>query len=258
MTVLAFTRPARRLADSVKTAEEMGFTVFAAPSLDIIPGSEAEIGKITERIGRGDFDIVVFTSPSSAEESVRAQSTLPGILGRVKVLSIGPGTGKALAHAGIEHDTVPRDYSSKGIAEYLKDSVSGKRILLMRSDKGSRVLVDELVSSGADVTEFFPYRLEPSEMTPELRRMIEEGASGGIDAFAFSSPLSAHSFIDHCLNEIGPEKTMRMLRGSLIAAIGKPTEAELRRLGIDADIVPERSTFRDMLEAMKEAKRTVR
>lgn len=38
MRTLGFTRPAHKIAESVAQAERMGFSVLAAPSLDILPG----------------------------------------------------------------------------------------------------------------------------------------------------------------------------------------------------------------------------
>ena len=46
MTTLGFTRPNKRLKDSVKEAEDLGFEVMAAPSLDIQSGDDAEFDRL--------------------------------------------------------------------------------------------------------------------------------------------------------------------------------------------------------------------
>ena len=46
MTVIGFTRPKDRIKDSVKEAEDMGFTVMAAPSLEIFTGDDEEFDKL--------------------------------------------------------------------------------------------------------------------------------------------------------------------------------------------------------------------
>lgn len=46
MTTIGFTRPNRRLKDSINEAKELGFTVMAAPSLNIIPGNDSEFRRL--------------------------------------------------------------------------------------------------------------------------------------------------------------------------------------------------------------------
>ena len=49
MTTIGFTRPIKRLKESVKEAEEMGFNVIAAPSMKIIPGEKKEFESARDR-----------------------------------------------------------------------------------------------------------------------------------------------------------------------------------------------------------------
>ena len=52
MTTLGFTRPNKRLKDSVKEAEDLGFEVMAAPSLDIQSGDDAEFDRLEANLGK--------------------------------------------------------------------------------------------------------------------------------------------------------------------------------------------------------------
>ena len=65
MTVLGFTRPNKRLKDSVKEAEDLGFQVMAAPSLDIQSGDDAEFDRLEANLGK---DVpVIFGSATAVE-----------------------------------------------------------------------------------------------------------------------------------------------------------------------------------------------
>lgn len=257
MTVLAFTRPDRRLGESRRMAEEMGFTVLCAPSLSILPGDPDAFRSVAEKIVRREFDLMIFTSSTAVEECIRmSERPLSEIVEGTETMAIGSPTSSALKNAGIEVSDIPDEYSSEGIVEHLGDSVAGKKVLLIRSDRGSPILRLGLNSNGAETTELISYRLEQAAMSDELVEMISQGSAGRIDVFAFTSPLSARFFIRSCEERAGKDATRSMMRNSLVAAIGDPTASELTSLGFKVDVIPERSTFKDMLlEIMKETER---
>jgi len=244
LTVLAFTRPERRLGASIALAEAMGFTVMAAPSLDVIRRSAEDIDGLFRSVK--NYDIVIFTSPTAAEECARCaflEDSLKGTL----IVSIGPGTSAALEDIGIRADTMPSEYSSEGTAKHLSGIAAGKRVMILRSDRGSDVLGRSLTAAGADVTDFALYMLTPSD--PEhLNEMMDAGTDGKIDVFAFTSPLSARSFAEAAVKRTGG---LDIFGNALTAAIGRPTADMLNSLGIRADIMPERATFKEMMYAIK-------
>ena len=247
MTVIAFTRPERRLPQSVSAAEAAGFTVMAAPSLEIMPCSIQELEGLLRTIKCGD--VVIFTSATSAEECGRSPMFRDSMEG-AQIISIGTGTAKALEHSGVATDVMPSEYSSEGIVEHLRDTVAGKRIILIRSDHGSPVLDQGLRAMGADVVDFKAYSLRPAD-PKYLDEILDAGSLGKIDVFAFTSPLSAHSFIEAAENR--SIAAADMLGKAKVAAIGKPTAEMLISLGIKPDIVPEKATFEDMIAAIKKA-----
>ncbi|MDY0293498.1 MAG: uroporphyrinogen-III synthase [Candidatus Methanomethylophilaceae archaeon] len=252
MITLAFTRPRKRLEESVALAEGMGFRVMAAPSLEISEGDPEDFDRAETLLTTGRADIVVFGSTTGVEECARAYGgRMRWILNRTTVVSIGPSTSRALRDAGVRVDSVPEDYSSQGLVDMLAGSVRGKTVLLIRSDRGSEVLNMGLARNGARVEELAAYRLEPSGMTPELGRIMETLEGGGLDALAFSSPMSASSFAEGLDSLYGGGAARKMLRGTCVAAIGGPTASRLKDLGRPPDVVPGRTTFADMLEAVK-------
>jgi len=245
LTVIAFTRPERRLKESIALAKAAGFTVMAAPSLEIIPCSDQEMEQLLRSIAPND--VVVFTSATSVEECGKSPIFKESVE-RAYIMSIGPGTAKALENFGIATDLMPSVYSSEGIVEHMHGSVKGKRIILIRSDHGSRVLDQGLRAMGAEVVDFVAYSLKPAD--PEyLEEILDAASVGKIDVFAFTSPLSAQSFMEAAEKKV--IDTVGMFRGKKVAAIGKPTKDMLTSLKIKVDIVPEKATFEEMLLAIK-------
>ncbi|MGE0014590.1 MAG: uroporphyrinogen-III synthase [Candidatus Methanomethylophilaceae archaeon] len=251
MTRIGFTRPVERLKDSIKEAEEMGFDVVAAPSMRIISGDKEEFERARESILSGRASYAVFGSITAVEECVReyGEEFVP-LFSRVKIISIGPSTEKALMSAGLKTDSLPEEFSSAGIVDLLKDSVKGKTVLLMRSDSGSDVLYNGLAGAGAETLSIATYKLEEYGMNSALLHLITAIKGGKIDVMAFTSPMSARIFYSQIVAQTGDAAAAEMMGRLKVAAIGKPTSEALRSLGREPDIVPKDSTFRDLLEAI--------
>jgi len=192
-------------------------------------------------------DIVIFTSATSVEECGRSPLFIGSMAG-ARIVSIGPGTTEALEHFGVAADSMPSEYSSEGIVAHLRGSVTGKRVILIRSDHGSPVLDQGLAAAGADVTDFTAYSLRPAD-PKHLERILDAGSLGKIDVYAFTSPLSARAFIEAAENR--SLKAAEMLGKAKVAAIGRPTADMLNSLGIGVDVMPEKATFEDMIAVIK-------
>lgn len=252
MTTIGFTRPSKRLKDSVKEAEDMGFDVLAAPSLDILPGEDSEFARFEGSVTPGCT--VVFCSSTAVEEcQTRFGDQLSKLVGGARVISIGPATTRKLEAAGVSSSAVPEDFSSYGLVDMLKGDAAGKRIILVRSDSGSDVLSDGLADAGAEVVDIASYRLKEAGMGNAMLHMLISLKRGRIDAMAFTSPMSASTFISSLENQYGKEKGDEYLRAVKVAAIGQPTKKRLQELGFEPDIVPEKTTFHDMLVAIRDA-----
>lgn len=251
MTVIGFTRPIDRIKDSVKEAEDMGFTVMAAPSLEIFTGDDGEFEKLTSSLIPGC--IAIFGSITAVEQcQKRYGDSLKGMFDGIRIVSIGPATTKKLESVGLKADSVPEDYSSYGLVDLLKGEVSRKRVVVIRSDSGSDVLSDGLIEAGADLVSVAVYKLKEVGMCPAILHMYISIKRGRMDVMAFTSPKSASSFISGIEKHFGKEQADGYLRQVRMAAIGRPTAEMLESLGFKPDIVPAETTFHDMLVAIKE------
>ena len=247
MITLAFTRPLRRLDESIVIAREYGFDVIAAPSLDIVHGNPEDYADIRNRLKNGAFRTVIFSSATATEECKNEWGDdLPTLFGDTEVISIGPGTSKALEKMGVKTSSMPSEYTSSGLVEHLGGNKDGREVLIIHSDRGSSVLKDGLESSGFSVEELTAYTLEKHEGgLDEMRSAI---LADRVDAIAFTSRMSVESFLD----SIGLEKEV-IFRKAKAAAIGPPTKERLEEEGIHVDIIPQNATFRDFLQTIKDS-----
>ena len=246
MITLAFTRPQRRLQESVEMAERMGFRVLAAPSLDIVHGDFRDYEETEKALSGDRYRTVIFSSATAVEEcSSEWKDTFPGLMAGKEVIAIGTGTMRKLEGMGIAVASLPSEFTSSGLVDLLKDRKEKKGIMIIHSDHGSDILRSGLEESGYDVGELIAYRLEEHEGGLDSIRSAAE--KGEVDVFAFTSRMSVDSFLDSIGISID-----KLFSKSKVAAIGPPTKERLEEKGIGVDIMPKDATFKTLLETIKE------
>ncbi|MBI0584646.1 MAG: uroporphyrinogen-III synthase [Methanomassiliicoccus sp.] len=247
-------RPKEKLEESIAMAREMGFDVVAASPLQIKLNDGPEFDSFLRSSKNGEVDVVILTSSTGVEALVRMASRkgedAGSLLRSAYRIAIGPLTAKAMTSRGIEVDSIPDEYSSEGLVRQMAGDLAYKRVFLLRSSHGEPILFDGLVEAGADVTEIVLYDLVPDLQSPEVRYLAEESMAGRVDAFAFSSSLSAATFIE-AAEKIAPrERVIEMLNFRIVGAMGGPTRKRLEQMGVRVEAVPTNATFRDLLEEM--------
>jgi uroporphyrinogen-III synthase len=205
----------------------------------------------------GLVDTIVFTSASGVKatlelaESRGLREKVIDLIGSSFVISIGPHTAAPLNREGLKVSFVPDEYSSSGIvSDVPREAIGNKNVWVLRSNHGSRGLIEGLLDLGANLREVVVYDLDRNLDGDDVLSMIDEGGKGRIDAFAFTSSLSASTFIEASISRLGEEETMSMLSRSLIGAIGEPTRERLEGLGVRVDAVPDTADFGELLVAL--------
>lgn len=238
---IAILRPEAQMAESEKLAKEYGFQPVCAPAIAL---SEKPLpSDLISRLKAAEC--VVFTSANGVKIALKNPSLLKE-LNEKMIVSIGPKTEKALSSHGFGSE-VPEEYSSAGLERMLKGKC--KRILFLRSAQGSQYLSEGLRSAGLEVDDVPLYEVVPSH-DPKLDDLIT-GAKG-VDIFAFTSSSTARLLVERA-KEMGLEQEANLreaLANATVAAIGKPTAEELKRLGIQVDVMPEKFTFEALLQAL--------
>jgi uroporphyrinogen-III synthase len=265
LTTLAILRPTDRQEESVELARKMGFdTVFASP-IDLKTNDSPEFEAFLQGLSYGDVDIVVLTSSTAVKSTFELAKKhgqveeLSRGLRQVQVIAIGPVTARTAEKEWIKVDTLPEKFTSDGLVQLLSEKgIQGKQVVILRSDQGSDVLMKGLAGSGATVKEITVYKLTNVKAGRPLLDMFYKGVRGEIDVFAFTSSMSARSFIDEARKHYSDEEVDDMLDCAVISAIGEPTQKTLEDMGVRVDIIPEKATFEDLLKAIAEGLKTDR
>ncbi|MEM0204060.1 MAG: uroporphyrinogen-III synthase [Archaeoglobaceae archaeon] len=222
-------RPAELLEETIEIFRKAGIEAYGCPFVSLR----------YEEFSVPKHDFAIVTSQNSAREIVKRGIRL------AKVIAIGKKTAEILRSAGYDV-LLPKRYESSAIVEEFKDLLKGKRVVAIRSDKGSDAL--RRISEFADYSEVFAYRIVKLK-GEEQRREIEKLKSGFYDAVVFSSRMIAESFLENC-----DEECLEKLREILLIAIGNPTAEFLRSKGLSA-LVPNEFTFDGVLRLVESLKR---
>ncbi|HWQ19023.1 MAG TPA: uroporphyrinogen-III C-methyltransferase [Methanotrichaceae archaeon] len=237
---MAIFRPEGQMAESAALARDYGFIPVCAPAISLV--ERPLPADLSDRIGRADC--VVFTSANGVEMAMRNSSIRAGLQGKA-VAAIGPKTSKALERFGLGPRT-PDEFSSAGLEKMLKGQC--RSVLLLRSAQGTQDLVTNLEASGLAVDEVQLYDVGSSG-DKRLDDLIKKAS--GIDIFAFTSASTARLLFERA-RELGLEQSLTdALKAATVAVIGPPTAAELKKLGVHVDVMPEKYTFVAMLQKLR-------
>jgi uroporphyrinogen-III synthase len=228
-----------RLRDAVSLLESLDCEPVADPMLAVDP---------TGAIPRTDAEFTVLTSKTGVELVDEGDWVPTG-----EVCAIGASTADALREHGYGVDRVPETYSSAGLIEALRGSVTGSRVEVARSDHGSDVLIDGLLDAGGYVHETVLYRLTRPAAAGES---CERAAGGELDGALFSSSLTVEHLVEAAADRGIREAAVAGLNDAVVGAIGRPTADRAAGLGIEVDVVPDEAEFetlaREVVARMRE------
>lgn len=252
MKRIAVTRPKVFLPSTVEYLRSKGLEAVPVPMMEMVPRNDGRLEGFLERLNAGDVDTVILTSQNGVRfimERVSDKTKFVSLLSSVEVLAIGPKTNKVLEEYGVKAERMPSTFSSEGIVREFCSHLAGKRVEVLRSDHGNPILITGLEEKGAKVRETIVYDIVPLS-GDDQERFVREAISGKIDAFTFTSTMTAKSLI-MMAESMGLTKELKSaVNAKPVAVIGNPTADFLKESGIRVDVVPEKFTFEDMIEAL--------
>lgn len=243
------TRAVEQSETLVEALRERGAVPVVLPMVAFGPPDDP--AKLQETIRElGTYDWVFLTSQNALralEEPAAALGVdLRKALSRVRIAAVGPATAQAVENAGLRLSYVAAKHHGTALAGELAAQVSGRRVLLPRSDRANPELVRELKSHGADVFEVCAYRTIRAEGTES--DMAKKLAREGAEAVLFFSPSAA----GHLHELLGKEGWRELSERSVFAAIGPVTEEALRRVDVNRVVVARDTSVRAILDALEE------
>lgn len=225
--VVLTTRPAGQEQPLVSILAARGASVFNLPVLGI--GPAPDMGALDGAIdGAGRRDWVVFSSANGVgawfDRLDQRGLDSRAFLG-ARIAAIGRETARQLRARGILADLVPDAERSEGLAAALSEKARGRRVLLVRADKG-RDHLEKALTGIADVECVAAYSQVECDVggTPALRRLI----SGRSDALLATSGRAFAGVLRH-LDESG--RSLLRLGSPRIVALGAVTAEAIGEAG---------------------------
>jgi uroporphyrinogen-III synthase len=249
---IAITRPVGQGEETSRFVRKLGWTPFIVHAVELKPLDRSTILKEFSRvIGEGPVDWLVFMSPTGVDaffDMLRSHSSiLPSASGQIRIVAVGPKTGAALRHHGIQDVVVPEKYSSAGVANHLsKFEMKGQRVVLVRSSAADNRLATSLTSKGAAVETITIYQSVAPENRKSVLDFLARLEKGQFQAILFTSAASASNLFSIAEHEIPKSQLINLMRSPLVGAIGPATADRLRELGIDPT-VPGRYLIEDAI-----------
>lgn len=192
------TRPALPAARTAARLAALGAAPLVFPTLVIAPPAEPAAAEAA-RARLAEFDAAIFVSPSAVEMFLAPFGATPLALPPALALfAPGPGTAEALAAVGATDVAIPEDerYDAEGLLALpalAADAVAGRRILIVRGERGRDDLPETLRARGAQVEVIAAYRSEAPGTPPEgLLELIDRA---GIDAVSVMSSEAAANLV---------------------------------------------------------------
>jgi uroporphyrinogen III methyltransferase / synthase len=242
---IVVTRPEAQAEGLSELLWDRGARVIPFPVIRIAPPeSWAPLDQALDRLE--NYSWIVFTSAngvSSFFRRLRERGSDIRDLKGIRIATIGPATSAAIGAMGLRVDLVPEEFISEGVVRaFTGEDLRGCRILLPRAEEARDIIPEGLEKMGAKVDVVTAYRTvrsdrDASELTPLLE-------AGKVDVITFTSP----STVTHFLGIMGP--AFRLPPHVRIACIGPVTAEAVRKAGLTVDILQERYTIPELVDAI--------
>jgi uroporphyrinogen III methyltransferase/synthase len=243
---IGITRPDAQADPQIARALSLGAEPILMPTITIEPLTDwSTVDTALQRITQ--FDWLVFTSVNGVRALLgrlwRSGGDARQLAG-LRLAAIGPATAEALAEFHLRADVVPDEFRAEGLADALRDNVSGRRILWARASRGRDVLPRELKHVGAEVEEIVVYRNEDADALPPAAAAALE--AGEVDWIGLSSPSIARQFA-----ALIPDAARAHLgRRTRLAAISPVTQAAAEAAGLPVAVTAESYTWDGVFDAI--------
>jgi uroporphyrinogen-III synthase len=253
---VAITRPSHQCKEMVEIVETMGGNAYVAPMIEITAPEGGELAEFIQQTASGCFDKLVFLSVNSVRclfEEAQREGKLDQLLKVINasgVLVIGTRTQKELVDYGVTDNVVARIQSTDGVLEAIGGELQGLHIGIPRSSMSNSELGDALRERGAQVTEVTAYISRPPADRSRAIELIKDLNAGKVDAVTFTSASTAKN-----LAKIAEEENMlghlhEGLNKTVVAAIGPRAKGAIEELGFTVNVVPEKHSIIDLVEAL--------
>lgn len=166
-------------------------------------------------------------------------------LAQMRKITRGPKPGAALRSMGLKADVVAVAPTTQGVIDTLQsEDLKGRRIAVqLYGTDPNDLLMNFLRDAGAETLPVWPYIYADDIEDQRVVALIDELASGTLDAIAFTSATQVRRLFQIGKRHAGEARLIDILNGLTIAAVGPVVADELRDRGLRVDLMPEQSFF---------------
>ncbi len=236
-------------ADFAARIIERGGCPVSLPTIQIKPLTQKSV--FLETLAKiNQYRWVIFTSQNGVSIFFDALTKMQRdcrVLGSAKIAAIGPGTAAKLAEYGICPDFVPDVFTGADLAKQLivAGNLSGKKILLLRSQIASKELPNLLNQAGAEVDDIAIYNA--AEVNNDTKALTDDITANRINFITFASPSAVDSFCNQVSVDAVNSSTAK------IVSIGPVTSQKLSQLNLKIAIEAAEHTIEGLIQAMENA-----
>ena len=223
------TRAADQSADLVRRIEAVGGRAIVQPVIEILPaanleGLDASIGRLEQ------FGLLVFTSRNGVRffkdrmDAVKAR--LPE---KLEVVAIGSSTAELAGELWKIEPSVPASSDSPSLAGFLIEKYPGRKMLLVRGDRGSDVLDQRLAEQEIEFESVVAYRsVDVTEVQPAVVELLSAGQIDWVTATSSAIGRSAVRLFGQWLaGDLGLEENPQ----AKLVSISPTTTAAIESVG---------------------------
>jgi uroporphyrinogen-III synthase len=245
---IVVTRAREQAEEFARRVEQCGGRVLYFPMVAYEPPRDsATLDRALDAIS--SFDWLVFTSQNAVRffaARARQRNVNPAQMEKLLVAAVGPETVRAAEAEGYRVAHVAAVHSGMALANELGAKLSGRRVLLPRSDLASEELPKLLSAQGAVVTDVIAYRtVQPRRSREDALRLL---LAQPVDAVTFASPSAFQHFAD----VLGADEVRKLASTAAFAVIGPTTAQALRHADVRVAVEAPEATMESLFAALKE------
>lgn len=231
--VLAITRSKKEGKEFSGLVSAEGGTSIALPTLEIVPKGQAAAKSFMDALRQKKHDYCAFMSTQAVQVLVELAGSdrVEEALKNTRVIAVGPKTRAELEKHRIRVDSMPSEFSTKGMVKMLsKKMPAGKKIIIPRSAAADDSAANALRSLGMHVDEVMLYGIRISRPSKEWKQFAVSLQEYNIDAIIFTSASSVESFFE-ILGKL-TDSDVHLGQETKVVSIGPFTTEELKKRNI--------------------------
>ncbi|MBM7584856.1 uroporphyrinogen-III synthase [Bacillus pakistanensis] len=194
-----------------------------------------------------EYEWIIFTSKNTVRffVSLLKEKEVTFSTMKCKIGAVGDKTGELLRSFGYTPDFIPDSFTAEDFAEqFLNEGKRPKKVLIPKGNLARNILASSLREYGISCDEWILYEnYFPQKNQEKLKQLL---LINELDAVTFTSSSAIHHFI----KTVEKNNLKRIIEHPIYACIGPVAKETAESYGLKVEIVPERYTMEDLVEAL--------